>query len=99
MPTNARTLPASILTQRQTISVKRLPVAGVEVVPLVAGAAPVVVRSPVVGLVVGVLGLLVVEAGGLLVVTSLGVKGRSLLAVEGVEHFGSVCWPGSRCPR
>jgi len=49
----------------------RLPVAGVEVVPLVAGTAPVVVRSPVVGLVVSVLGFLVVEARGLLVVTSL----------------------------
>ena len=59
-----------------------LPVAGVEVVPLVAGTAPIVVGGPVVGLVVGVLGLLVVEAGGLLVVTSLGIEGRSLLLLS-----------------
>ena len=59
-----------------------LPVAGVEVVPLVAGTAPIVVRGPVVGLVVRVLRLLVVEAGGLLVVTSLGVEGRSLLSAQ-----------------
>ena len=59
-----------------------LPVAGVEIVPLVAGTAPIVVRGPVVGLVVRVLRLLVVEAGGLLVVTSLGVKGRSLLTAQ-----------------
>ena len=51
-----------------------LPVAGVEVVPLVASAPPVVVGGPVVGLVVGVLGLLVVEASSLLVVTSLSTK-------------------------
>ena len=36
-------------------------------------------------LVVGVLGLLVVEAGGLLVITSLGVQGRSLLSVKRLE--------------
>ena len=35
---------------------------GIEVVPLVAGAAPIVVRGPVVGLVVRVLRLLVIEA-------------------------------------
>jgi len=39
-------------------------------------------RTMVTHLVVSVLGLLVVEAGGLLVVTRLGVEGRSLLAVE-----------------
>ena len=38
---------------------KRLAVAGIEVVPLVASAAPIVVRCPVVSLVVGILGLLV----------------------------------------
>jgi hypothetical protein len=38
-------------------------VAVVEVVPLVAGTAPVVVRGGVVGAVVGVLGLLVESAG------------------------------------
>ena len=68
-----------------SIRVKYAPVAGVEVVPLVAGTAPIVVGGPVVGLVVGVLGLLVVEAGGFLVVTSLGVQGRSLLAVQLIE--------------
>jgi len=64
------------------VTVSHLPVAGVEVVPLVAGAAPVVVGGPVVGLVVGVLGLLVVEAGGLLVVTGLQfiVVSNSLLS-------------------
>ena len=59
-----------------------LPVAGVEIVPLVAGTAPIVVRGPVVSLVVCVLSLLVVEAGGLLVVTSLGIEGRSLLLLS-----------------
>jgi len=61
----------------------------VEVVPLVACAAPVVVRGPVVGLVVGVLGLLVVEARGLLVVTRLGVKGGSLRMGAEVKHCGA----------
>ena len=54
----------------------------VEVVPLVAGTAPIVVRGPVVSLVVCVLSLLVVEAGSLLVVTSLGIEGRSLLLLS-----------------
>ena len=53
-------------------------VARVEVVPLVPSAAPVVIRSPVVGLVIRVLCLLVVEASSLLVVTRLGVQGRGL---------------------
>jgi len=68
------------LARKETASC--LPVAGVEVVPLVAGAAPIVVRGPVVGLVVGVLCLLVVEASSLLVITSLGVEGRSLLLLK-----------------
>eukprot|EP00960_Hanusia_phi_P048677 759086-Hanusia_phi.AAC.4 len=77
----------------QGLLVVSSPVAGVEVIPLVAGASPVVVCSPVVGLVVGVLGLLVVEPaapscsfprnhgpgpGSLLVVTSLSVEGSRL---------------------
>jgi len=63
----------------------RLSVAGVEVIPLVTSTAPVIIRSPVVGLVVRILGLLVVEAGSLLVITSLGVEGRSLLLLEQVR--------------
>jgi hypothetical protein len=47
-------------------------------------------------LVVGVLGLLVVEAGGLLVVTSLGVQGRSLLAVKLLELLKRQT-PARRC--
>jgi hypothetical protein len=62
-----------------------LSVAGVEVVPLVTSAAPVVIGSPVVSLIVGILGLLVVEAGGLLIVARLGVQGGSLFAVQSVE--------------
>ena len=61
--------------------------AAVEVVPLAASAAPVVVRGLRVGQVVGVLGLHVVEAGGLVEVRSLGVQGRGVLAVEGLENL------------
>jgi hypothetical protein len=58
----------------------------VEVVPVVAGAHPVVVGSGVVGLVVGV-GRGVVELAGLGVLAGgLGVEGRSGLTVEGGEH-------------
>jgi hypothetical protein len=63
----------------------RLSVAGVEVIPLVASTAPVVVCSPVVSLIVGILGLLVVEAGSLLVIASLRVQGSSLLSVKSLE--------------
>jgi len=73
-PSPLRTL--GLLVAAENDRLNRLPVAGVEVVPLVAGAAPVVVRGPVVGLVVRVLGLLVVEASGLLVVTSLRKRTR-----------------------
>jgi hypothetical protein len=59
----------------------------VEVVPMVAGADPVVVGGGVVGLVVGVsrrvvqLASLGVLAGG------LGVESSSGLAVQGLEHL------------
>ena len=58
----------------------------VEVVPVVAGAHPVVVGGGVVGLVVGV-GRGVVELAGLGVLAGgLGVEGRSGLTVKGGEH-------------
>ena len=49
--------------------------AAVEVVPLAASAAPVVVRGLRVGKVVGILGLHVVEASGLVEVRGLCVEG------------------------
>ena len=74
--------------------------AAVEVVPLAAGAAPIVVRGLSVGKVVSVLCLHVVEAGGLVEVRSLGVKCRSVLAVKCLENLhiidrmhDSVCDP------
>ena len=78
--------PTSPRQRRQTAVVGRLPVAGVEVVPLVTSAAPIVIRGPVVGLVVGVLSLLVVEARSLLVVASLCVQGGRLLACTNKLH-------------
>ncbi len=58
----------------------------VEVVPLVAGAAPIVVRGGVVGTVVGILGLLVEGAGLGVLDERLGVKVGCLLAVENSAH-------------
>jgi len=62
-------------------------VAVVEVVPLVAGAAPVVVRGGVVSAVVGVLGLLVQGAGLGVLDERLGVKVGGLLSVEDGAHL------------
>jgi len=59
----------------------------VEVVPLVAGAAPIVVRGGVVGAVVGVLGLLVQSAGLGVLDERLGVKVSRLLAVKSGAHL------------
>jgi hypothetical protein len=53
--------------------------AAVEVVPLAASAAPVIVRGLRVCQVVGVLGLHVVEARGLVEVRSLGIERRGVL--------------------
>jgi hypothetical protein len=64
----------------------------VEVVPMVAGADPVVVRGGVVGLVVGVSRGVVQLAGLGVLAGGLGVEGSSGLAVEGLEHF---CKQGS----
>ena len=58
----------------------------VEVVPLVAGAAPVIVRRGVVSAVVGVLGLLVQGASLSVLDESLGVQVGRLLAVEDGTH-------------
>ena len=52
--------------------------AAVEVVPLAASPAPVVVRRLGVGQVVGILGLHIVEAGSLVEVRSLGIQRRSV---------------------
>jgi hypothetical protein len=56
--------------------------AAVEVVPLATSAAPVIVRGLSVGKVVGILGLHVVEASGLVEVRGLCVQRRSVLAVQ-----------------
>ena len=58
----------------------------VEVVPLVASAAPVIVRGGVVGAVVGVLRLLVQGASLGVLDERLGVKVGRLLAVEDGAH-------------
>ena len=58
----------------------------VEVVPLVAGTAPVIVRCGVVGAVVGVLRLLVQSTGLGVLNESLGVQVGCLLAVEDGTH-------------
>jgi hypothetical protein len=59
----------------------------VEVVPVVAGAHPVVIGGGVVGLVVGV-GRGVVELAGLGVLAGgLGVQGGGGLTVESLEHL------------
>jgi len=59
----------------------------VEVVPLVAGAAPIVIRRGIVGAVVGVLGLLVESAGLGVLDERLGVKVGCLLAVKSGAHL------------
>ena len=59
----------------------------VEVVPLVAGTAPVIVRCGVVGAVVGVLRLLVQSTGLGVLNESLGVQVGRLLAVEDGAHL------------
>jgi len=59
----------------------------VEVVPLVAGTAPVIVRGGVVGAVVGVLGLLVQGAGLGVLDERLGVQVGGLLSVENSAHL------------
>jgi hypothetical protein len=59
----------------------------VEVVPLVAGAAPIVVRGGIVGAVVGVLRLLVESAGLGVLDERLGVQVGRLLAVENSAHL------------
>ncbi len=59
----------------------------VEVVPLVAGAAPIVVGRGVVSAIVGVLGLLVESASLGVLDERLGVKVGRLLAVEDGAHF------------
>jgi hypothetical protein len=59
----------------------------VEVVPLVAGAAPVIVGSGVVGAVVGVLRLLVQGASLGVLDERLGVQVGRLLAVEDGAHL------------
>ena len=58
----------------------------VEVVPLVAGAAPVIVRGGVVGAVVGVLRLLVQGASLGVLDERLGVQVGRLLAVQDSAH-------------
>jgi hypothetical protein len=86
--------PQQKLTQRlqrpaQTTNTANNLRAVVEVVPMVAGANPVVIGGGIVGLVVGVsrrvvqLASLGVLAGG------LGVESSSGLTVESLEHF---CW-------
>ncbi len=70
----------------------------VEVVPVVPGADPVVVRDGVVGLVVGVRGD-VVELPGLGVLAGgFGVEGSGGLTVEGREHRKKEMYP-ARCGR
>jgi hypothetical protein len=76
----------------------------VEVVPLVAGTAPVIVGRGVVGAVVGVLGLLVQGAGLGVLDERLGVQVGSLLTVENSAHLPSSTHPTSGsaphlCPR
>ncbi len=65
----------------------------VEVVPLVAGAAPVIVRRGVVGAVVGVLGLLVQGAGLGVLDERLGVQVGGLLSVENSAHLDCTSTP------
>ena len=59
----------------------------VEVVPLVAGTAPIVVGRGVVGAVVGVLRLLVQGASLGVLDERLGVQVGGLLSVEDGAHF------------
>ena len=59
----------------------------VEVIPLVTGAAPVIVRGSIVSAVVGVLRLLVQGAGLGVLDERLGVEVSCLLAVEDGAHL------------
>ena len=59
----------------------------VEVIPLVASTAPVIVRGSVVGAVVGVLRLLVQSAGLGVLHEGLGVEVGSLLSVQDGAHL------------
>ncbi len=70
----------------------------VEVVPVVPGADPVVVRGGVVGLVVGVSGDVVEMAGLGVLAGGLGVEGSGGLTVGGREHRKKEMYPG-RCGR
>ena len=62
----------------------------VEVVPLVASAAPVIVGSGIVGAVVGVLRLLIEGASLGVLNERLGVEVGSLLSVEDSAHLTSI---------
>ena len=70
---------------REAARLQRL-VAVVEVVPLVASAAPVIVGGGIVGTVVGVLRLLVESTGLGVLNERLGVEVGSLLSVEDGAH-------------
>ena len=65
----------------------------VEVVPVVAGAHPVVVGGGVVGLVVGVRRRVVELAGLGVLAGGLGVEGSSGLTVESLEHLHTTVAP------
>ncbi len=69
----------------------------VEVIPLVAGAAPVIVGSSVVGAVIGVLGLLVQGASLGVLDESLGVQVGRLLAVEDGAHCCKEAFIRTQC--
>ena len=59
----------------------------VEVVPMVAGADPIVIGRGVVGLVVGVSRRVVQLASLGVLASGLGVQSSSGLTVESLEHF------------
>ena len=61
----------------------------VEVIPLVASTAPVIVGGGIVGAVVGILGLLVESTGLGVLNERLGVEVGSLLSVEDSAHSAS----------
>jgi hypothetical protein len=74
-------LRASMALPEERSQTQRL-LPAVEVVPLAACAAPVVIGRLGVGQVVGILGLHVVEARGLVEVRRLGIESRGVLAVQ-----------------
>jgi hypothetical protein len=86
-----------LITARVLVTAQLL--AAVEVVPLAASPAPVVVRRLGVGQVVGILGLHVVEAGSLVEVGGLGVQRRGVLAVEGLENLRGAALSAYTCDR